>query len=792
MVATQKNRETGVTSSLGQDVLLLRHMKAHENLSHPFQFDLELLSENNEIRFTDVLGKPMVVWLNLPEKRSRYFHGWVSQFQQVLNRGRYAVYQAVLRPWFWFLSRTADCRIYQNQNVPDIVKSIFREHGFVDFEDKLTEQYSSREYCVQYRETTLDFISRLLEEEGIYYYFKHEKDKHLLVLTDSVIAHSPFSGYEEIPYLAIGGHERNFVEHIYDWELLQKVQPGAYAHTDFDFKVPRKNLYRRLEMPRQYRADYYEIYDYPGCYTELALGEKYARVRLGERQAQYETVEGYSDARGLATGRLFTLVNFPRSDQNRQYLLTETRIELDSDDYEARQEGQPSGPLYKCRFTAIDAKESYRPLRKTPKAIVQGPQTATVVGPAAQEIWTDQHGRVKCQFHWDRYGGSDENSSCWIRVSQPWAGKGWGGISIPRIGQEVIVDFLEGDPDRPIITGRVYNGANKPPYPLPSGAVISGMKSNTTGKIGYQEEQVSTKAGTVREESGNYYYSVQESNSFSHSYRLICDTPPPYEMNRHEMKSSPVYAGEGGVSGTPGSSPVNDKAARFINPSGQNFEQMIEGVRQLEKPVTVGPGYNEICMDDTAGKELMRMHAQYDKDATVNNDERSQVGNNMDRSVGNNETVSIGNDETVVVANNSSESIGTNKVITAGTSITLKCGASLIHMNQAGVITISGSLITVAGTVNINVAAPITNVSGAALMTTTGAVNLVYGGVTYVEGGIRGHFGGGKAELIGNGSTLVKGPTVNVEGATTVVKGSGTMNVEGRETSIIGNPVKIN
>ncbi|MFZ1642883.1 MAG: type VI secretion system tip protein TssI/VgrG [Candidatus Contendobacter sp.] len=768
MAATQKHRTIAVTTALGADALLFRRMETRERLSQPFEFHLDLFSENSGIKFTDVLGQPMVVRLNLPkEDRVRYFHGLVSQFRQVRGQGRYAVYQATLRPWLWFLSRTADCRIYQNMKVPDIVKSIFREHGFSDFQVRLAEQYLPREYCVQYRETTMDFVSRLLEEEGIYYYFKHEQDKHILILADSITAHESFPGYGEVSYLPPDMHERRHVEHIHDWELTQQVQPGAYAHTDFDFKVPRKNLYRRLEMRRHHARDHYEIYDYPGEYTESEPGQTYARVRLEELRAQYEIVEGRADARGLATGRLFSLAHFPRQDQNRQYLLTATTIKLDSDDYESRPADQPVGLLCDCQFTAMDAREPYRPLRVTPKALVQGPQTATVVGPKGQEIWTDQHGRVKCHFHWDRYDGSDENSSCWIRVSQPWAGKNWGGISIPRIGQEVIVDFLEGDPDRPIITGRVYNGINMPPYPLPAGAVISGMKTNTTSKITYKENKAPPQATAVREESGSYHYSIQDGDYASNSYRLICDAPSPYVVGQPsnpvdlDPPSSSIVSGGGAASGS-----VPAGSNRFIKPApGQSLNEIMEGVRSLVKPAIAqggGPGYNEICMDDTKGQELMRMHAQYDKDATVNNDERSQVGNDLTRSVANNETVSIGNDETVAVGNNSSESIGANKVITAGTSITLKCGASLIHMNQAGVITISGSLITVAGTVNINVAAPVTTVTGAALMTTTGAINLVNGAITRVVGSSLGHFEGGKAELVSGSETLVMGPVVKI------------------------------
>ncbi|WP_295435457.1 type VI secretion system Vgr family protein [uncultured Thiodictyon sp.] len=744
MAATQKHRAIAVNSPLGADALLFRRMTADECLSRPFEYRLDLFSEDMDIVFNDVLGQPLVVRLDLPKEEGiRYFHGLVSQFRQVRGQGRYAVYQATLRPWLWFLSRTRDCRIYQQMAVPEIVTSIFREHGFGDFQTRLSEQYPPRDYCVQYRESTFDFVSRLLEEEGIYYHFEHAADKHILILADSAAAHESFPGYSELRFLPPGIEAGRQVERIYNWELTQQVQPGAYAHTDFDFTAPRKDLYRRLEVPRHHALDRYEVFDYPGAYTESEQGHTYARVRLEELRAQHQVVEGQADARGLAAGRLFSLTHFPRQDQNRRYLLTATTIGLDADDYESRPEGQPSGLLCDCRFTAMDPRESYRPPRVTPKALVQGPQTATVVGPEGQEIWTDQHGRVKCQFHWDRYGESNEISSCWIRVSQPWAGKNWGGISVPRIGQEVIVDFLEGDPDRPIITGRLYNGVNLPPYPLPAGAVVSGMKSATTGKIAYRESQVplplpAGKAAASHAAAGR--------ETWGDAKALASDLAS--------------------ASGDTWHSAPQGFASHALEPdAAQAIAQKTKDALRLHPPAEApggGSGYNEICMDDTRGQELMRIHAQFNKDATVNNNETSQVGNDVTRTVGNNETVNITTDETVTVGNNSTETIGTNKVITAGTSITLKCGAASIHMNQAGVITITGSLITVGGTVNINVAAPITTVTGAAVMMTTGAINLVNGGITRIVGTSLGHFEGGKAELVSSSETLVMGPVVKI------------------------------
>jgi len=248
-----------------------------------------------------------------------------------------------------------------------------------------------------------------------------------------------------------------------------------------------------------------ERYDYPGGYTQYDQGDQWARARIEELHVDYETVRGAGNARGLATGSLFTLTKYPRDDQNREYLILATEYKLQSDAF-GSSETASTGPVFQCEFTALDAKTPYRPPRVTPLAQVRGPQTAIVVGKSGEEIQTDQYGRVKVQFHWDRYGKSDQHSSCWMRVSHPWAGQGWGAITTSRIGQEVIVDFLEGDPDRPIITGRVYNGVNKPPYKLPGSAAVSGLKSNSTkGGSGYNEYSMDdTKGNELIREHGQF------------------------------------------------------------------------------------------------------------------------------------------------------------------------------------------------------------------------------------------------------------------------------------------------
>ena len=486
---TQKHRLVAVKTPLGEDVLVFGRMTARERLGRLFQFDLELFSEDCEIRFKEVLGQPMVVRLELPgERGTRYFHGYVTDFRyRGMNRLRYGVYEATLRPKLWFLTRTADCRIFQNQQVPEIVRKVLTEHG-IDVEFKLSGSYRPWEYCVQYRETDFNFVSRLLEQEGIYYYFKHEENKHILVLADSYGAHGKFKGYERIPYFPPDVHDRRERDHLFELDLQASHQPGAYALKDFDFKVPSKDLLATLADPQGRAPARFEIFDYPGEYLEPGEGQTYTGIRLQELLAQYERVAARGSAAGLAVGYLFELSGCPRPDLNREYLIESATHQIESDAYDSVAGSGGAGQLYQGDYGLLDAKQPYRAPRTTPKPVVQGPQTAIVVGPKGEEIYTDQYGRVKVQFHWDREGKKDENSSCWIRVSQVWAGKQWGAIHIPRIDQEVIVDFLEGDPDRPIITGRVYNGASKPPYPLPAGKVVSGIKSDSTkGHGGYNE-----------------------------------------------------------------------------------------------------------------------------------------------------------------------------------------------------------------------------------------------------------------------------------------------------------------
>ena len=495
MARTQVHRRMAIDTPLGPDALLLKSFTMNEQVGRPFQLHVDMFSENPAINFDDIVGQSVTVRVETPSGSTRYFNGLVSGFAQREEIGRLTLYEATVVPTLWLLTRTSDCRIFQEKTVPDIIKEVFRDHGVTDFDERLSGSYRQWEYCVQYRETDFNFVSRLMEHEGIYYFFEHQNGRNTLVLADGPSAHQAFPGYAQIRYHPVQ-EAASKVEHIQTWRVEKQVRPGTYALNDFDFKDPKKALRTSSKIDRGHAAAHFEIYDYPGPYVQYGDGENYARVRIEELQAQHETVRGEGDSHGIAAGRTFQLTHHPRADQGRGYLVTSTTITGESDEYDSLGNAMGKGSFYQCSFAGMDAEEPLRVPRTTPKPTVQGPQTAIVCGPAGEEIYTDKYARVKVQFHWDRYGKADERASCWIRVAQPWAGKEWGGMSIPRIGQEVIVDFLEGDPDQPIITGRVYNGIQMPPYGLPGQKTKTTLKSNSTkGGVGFNEIRYEDKKG---------------------------------------------------------------------------------------------------------------------------------------------------------------------------------------------------------------------------------------------------------------------------------------------------------
>lgn len=486
---SQANRELEFLAPIGQDVLLVRHFKGEEKLGRLFKFEVTLRSKAEDIDFESLLGENVSVRLNVIGAGERYFNGFITDFSQGKNEGGFATYFATISPWLWFLKRTNDCRIFQEQTAVSIIESVFTDNDYTDFELRLSNpSYRLREYTVQYRESDFNFISRLMEEEGIYYFFEHHWDHHRLVLCDSYSSHQPIPAYKKgISFDPSSSNTVSNEDTISNWKHKRSIKSGSVMLDDYDFKNPRAFIRNDFSSPEEHAKSKQEVYDYPGKYLTFDEGKHYARIRQEEMHSKYAVIKGKSNAREFGAGGLMTMVNHPREDQNIEYLITNVKFEADQDAFGSTKDGG-SGFIYKNSFQVIKATTSFRSKRKSKASIVEGLQNARVVGPKNEEIYCDKFGRVKVQFPWDRYGEADENSSCWIRVSQNWAGRKWGTIHIPRIGQEVVVDFLEGDPDKPIITGRVYNADLMPPYELPSKKNVSGIKTRSTkGGDGFNE-----------------------------------------------------------------------------------------------------------------------------------------------------------------------------------------------------------------------------------------------------------------------------------------------------------------
>lgn len=654
-VIIQDNRPVKIYSALGDNILLFCSLNGSEHLSQLFTYSIEVTSEDLAIDLDSLTGTDITVELELPLGGYRYYHGFISNCTQTESNGAYAKYQLIVRPWAWLLTRTTDCKIFQQMSVPDIICSIFDEESVFDYVNSLTRSYEPWDYCVQYRETDFNFVSRLMEQEGIYYYFKHENGTHKLILCDSLSAHEAASDYESVPFYPVLANQMRERDHLSTWQINQNLQSGAFASNDYNFEDPGSDLLVRSEAPGQHAYANFEIYDYPGEYPKRAAGEQVVDVRMEEIQAQHNIVGGSGPVEGLCAGHLFSLTNAERDDQNQEYLIIESHSQFERANFD---ENASDSDFY-CHIRAIPSSQPFRAQRLTPKPVIQGPQTAMVVGAAGEEIWTDEHGRVKLQFHWDRYGQSDENSSCWIRVSQVHAGAGFGAIDIPRIGEEVIVEHLDGDPDRPIITGRVYNGDNKSPTDLPAKGMVSGIKTN------------STKGGG---------------------------------------------------------------------------------------------GYNQITMDDTKGEESMDIHAQFNRNATVLNDDTLDVQANRTVTIKDDfkTTVTDGNTEHDVatgtalihvkgsvtenfddiqkttVAKDITVESKTGKVyVKAATSIKLETGASTIEMDAAGNIAIKGVNVSIEGSATVSIGGAMITSEAQAVSQTKGATVISEGSATNIlKGGI--------------------------------------------------------
>lgn len=691
---TQATRPMLVSTPLGTDKLLLTGFEGTEQISGLYSFQLDLIATNaTKINFDKLLGEGMVVAIEMvgenPESNEatyRYFSGICCKFSQGNRDKDFTSYRAEIAPHYWLATRTMQSRMFQQMSVPEILKQVFKDMGMkVDYQ--LDGTFEKREYCVQYQETDFHFTSRLMEEEGIFYFFKHAKDGHMMVVANSNRVIPDVPGPSKIQWDVVEGKRREG-RNVHEWVKHQEVRSGKFTMLDHSFELPGRSLRvskstlgsvavggvnQKLGVAGNENL---EIYEYPGEYAKrfdgvpTGGGEQSAEVqkifqdnaRTAEIRMQAETlaglrIEGSSNCRHFASGHQFSLERHFDA-EGKYYLLSVHHTAHGGNSYRSGI-GEPF--VYSNNFTCVPLALPFRPQRTTPKPRVLGAQTALVVGPAGEEIFTDKYGRVKVQFPWDRASSADSDSSCWLRVGTSWAGKQWGAIQIPRIGQEVIVQFLEGDPDRPLIVGSVFNAGTMPPYKLPDNKTISTVKSlSTKGGAGFNEVRFDDKKG--------------EEQIFLHGEKNL------------DLR-------------------VKHDRYEWIG----NDQHLIVKKNQIE-------------------------HVENNRDLTVDADAKEKIGKDRHLKVVGKEAKAVDGSLSLTVqndvievfkANHSEETTkdlylkADNVVIEGMTSVTIKVGQSYIAIDSSG-ITISASQTEVEGTATVEVKGPAATVKGDTTLTLNG------------------------------------------------------------------------
>ncbi|WP_332289076.1 type VI secretion system Vgr family protein [Aquincola agrisoli] len=633
---------------LGDGALRFRSLSATEEMGRLYEFHVHALSEDPDVDVASLLGTPAHVAIELAEG-TRHFHGLVTTAGIDGMAGKLLSVRMVLRPWLWLLTRRADTRIFQQQDAQQILNTVFEPYAHnVAFE--LSGSLPTYDYCVQYRETDFNFVSRLMEQEGLYYYFRHTEGGHTLVVVDKMSAHTAYAGHETVKFReSLDGMLD--LEAITQWRTSLEVQPGKVTLNDYNFTTPETSLLASTDSARSGAVAAYEHYDPPGDYQTAGDGSRYAALRMEELDARHLRVTGSGNVRGLAVGHRFTLAEHPRAAENAAHVLLATRIDAAYTDQES---GQGTSHFH-CSFTATAASEVFRPQRTTPKPTVPGPQTAVVVGPSGDEIHTDEYGRVKVQFHWDRQGQKDENSSCWVRVSQPLAGKGFGMIALPRIGQEVLVDFVEGDPDRPVVTGRVYNDVQKVPYALPANKTVATLRTMSTpgaAVANFNELRFEDKAGS------EYIWFQAEKDFYQYvknDKRILVDNDE-YRIVKNNQNEE-----------------IKQDVQRTI---GKDLKESVAGNQSLKvtghSANQVDGAYGLKVTGDLVLKSAAAVSAQSGADMV------QKVGANLG----------------VEAAANVHIKGGANVVIEAGAMLTLKCGGGSVVIGPANVA-ITGAMVLI-------------------------------------------------------------------------------------------------
>ncbi|WP_395706125.1 type VI secretion system Vgr family protein [Casimicrobium huifangae] len=637
-------RLVDITTPFG-DAVWFRQMTGTEALSVPFEFEVVLHSKQSGLSAKAALGKDFTLKVETEKSGSvRYFNGICTRFGSAGREGDHLVYVARLRPWLWLASRRSDCKIFQFKKVPDIITEVLARYGY-PITKKLTKTYRQWDYCVQYQETDMNFVMRLMEHEGIYFSFEHAAGTHTLVMSDDMAAHPMLPIKPSIKYYGTDATTVADEEHFNSWLVREEVDSGEYFADDYDFEHPKADLKTKRSGPMGHSHDNYQHYEWPGGYVKHADGEAYAAERMDMLAAEHERTQGHTTVRTMAPGYRFNLERCPRKDQNREYLAVAATYFFRDNARMSSGSGEGDAD-WGIMVTSQPTTIPYKPQQLTPKPLTHGPQTAVVVGPKGEEIYTDKYGRVKVHFFWDRYDNKDENSSCWVRVSQPWAGDKWGFIHIPRIGQEVIVDFIGGDPDYPMITGRVYNADQMPPYGLPENKTASGIKSRSTkggGPTDFNEIRMEDLKG--------------KEQLYVHAQRNL-DTV--------------VEADESRMVGHDRATRIGHDDDRFV---ANDDRHVIKGNQSIQ--VEGNETFNVKSNQDTTVNGNQSNMVDGDRTQNIGGDLKEKTGGNHVETISSNHTVSVGGDESnsisgsqtnMVLGGRSTTVIGNDKTLIAGTA----------------------------------------------------------------------------------------------------------------------------
>jgi len=689
MPFTQEERFLKVQSPLGEDKLLLERFSGREELSRPFSFKLEMISEDLAIDPKDIVGKSVTFKVERPEADPAIYNGWVRTWIAggAIDVGDTTArsYHAELVPWFWFLKRHADVRIFQDKTIPEIIEQIFQDRGMTDYELQLRATYPKREYVVQYRETDFDFVSRLMEEHGIFYRHDHSEGTHKMILADST---SGYTDCEEAEVPFSPPWEEHSFGAVENWQRTYDYRSGKWSNTDYDFKDPSADLKNQEKTVVKMVDAKWEMYDFPAriLYANATApkekndGKALATVRMEEDEAQHEVILGKSTCPTFKPGCKFKLKAHAIEAE------AEGKVCLTSVEHEGRTRSyritsyEEGGNQYSNNFTAIPDKVTFRPQRLTPKARVEGPHRAKVVGPKGEEIYTDKWGRIKVQFPWDREGKHDDKSTCWMRVAQQWAGEKWGMYFWPRIGHEVIVEFFEGDPDQPFVTGRVYNNDNMPPYTLPDDQTKSGVKTRSSAK-GTEEHFNEIRFEDKKDEEEIYIHAEKDFN-------VVIENNETREVGLEDK----------------------DKGDQSIKIFNNQTVSIGEGKTQADDGSQTVDIYKDRTVTLDKGSDKLQIKSG---DRTVLIDKGKRA-------------VTIKGDDTLTLKNgNRKVDVKLGKIDEkAMQSITLKVGQNSIKIDQSG-ITIKGIMVKIQGTAMVDVKAPMTSVKGDAMLKLKGGIIMI-------------------------------------------------------------------